>query len=114
MAGLQDFYTSKFPLLLKYVKVFGVLFKERLPDLHSHFNDINFPDLLWVHKWFQTLFLYSFPFSFCIRVWDNILADGTKFMFKAALALVKLAKDDLLKLDFTGINDFFKALSEDK
>ena len=87
-----------------------MLFKEHLPELHKHFEEMNFPELLWIHKWFQTVFLYSFPFCLCIRIWDNILADGTKFLFQAALAIVKLAKDDLLKLDFSGINDYLKAM----
>lgn len=65
-----------------------------MPELHSHFEDI--PDLLWINKWFQTCFLYSFPLGLCIRIWDNILADGTKFFFKVALAILRLVEGDLL------------------
>ena len=85
-----------------------------LPELYSHFQDMNFPDLLWVHKWFQTVFLYSFPFKFCIRVWDCLLADGTKFLLQVSLALVSLASDELLALDFGGINEYFKGIQEDE
>ena len=84
-----------------------------LPKLYSHFQDLNFPDLLWIHKWFQTIFLYSFPFKFCIRVWDCLLADGTKFLFQISLAILFLAAEELLELDFGGINDYFKALQDD-
>ena len=66
------------------------------------------PDALWLNKWFLTLFLYSFPLGLCIRIWDNILADGSKFIFKVSLAILKLTEADLLKLDFNGINDYFK------
>ena len=69
------------------------------------------PDALWLNKWFLTLFLYTFPLGLCIRIWDNILADGTKFIFKVALAILKLTEKDLLKLDFNGINDYFKSLN---
>lgn len=44
----------------------------------------------------------------CIRIWDNILADGTKFFFKVALAILRLVKDDLMTLEMTDINEFFK------
>ena len=77
-----------------------------MPELHSHFDDI--PDLLWINKWFQTCFLYSFPLGLCIRIWDNILADGTKFFFKVALAILRLVESDLLQLEMTDINEFFK------
>ena len=77
-----------------------------MPELHSHFDDI--PDLLWINKWFQTCFLYSFPLGLCIRIWDNILADGTKFFFKVALAILRLVEGDLLQLEMTDINEFFK------
>ena len=77
-----------------------------MPELHSHFDDI--PDLLWINKWFQTCFLYSFPLGLCIRIWDNILADGTKFFFKVALAILHLVQSDLLQLQMTDINEFFK------
>ena len=71
---------------------------------------MDYPDLLWVHKWFQTIFIYNFPYKFCIRVLDCLLADGTKFLFQAALAIVDLAYNELIELDFGGIHDYFKGI----
>jgi hypothetical protein len=47
-------------------------------------------------KWLSTLFLYSFPFGFCIRAWDCYLADGRDFIFRLALAICKLYEKELL------------------
>ena len=109
MCGLNGFFTDGFPTLLRYVKVLHELMDIYMPDLHAHFQDL--PDLLWITKWFQTCFLYSFPLGLCIRIWDNILADGTKFFFKATLAILKLVEHELMKLDFSAINDYFKAFN---
>ena len=112
MGGLNGFFSDGFPTLLKYVRVFHVLFEQHMPELHSHLGDL--PDLLWINKWFQTIFLYSFPLGLCIRIWDNILADGTKFFFKAALAILRLVESELLVLDFSEINEYFKSFNDTK
>ena len=90
MCGLNGFFSEDFPMLIRYVKVFHVLMQREMPDLHDHLEAL--PDALWINKWFQTCFLYSFPLGLCLRIWDNILADGTKFFFKVTLAILKLVK----------------------
>jgi len=51
MAGIHGLYSNGFPLLIKLLKIFNVLFKEFLPDLHAHFYEESIPDLLWINKW---------------------------------------------------------------
>ena len=51
-AGLAGFFSDKFPLLLKYVEAFKIIFEEYFPELHAHFEEENIPDLLWINKWF--------------------------------------------------------------
>lgn len=61
----------------------------------------------------MTCFLYSFPLGLCIRLWDNILAFGTRFIFNISLSILSLLKDQLIELDFGDINEFFKSLKDD-
>lgn len=75
--------------------------------------DEGLPDLLWITKWFQSCFLYSFPIGLCIRIWDNILAYGTRFIFSAALAILKLVENNLMGLSMGDINDFFKEIKDE-
>ena len=42
-----------------------------------------------------------------------MLADGTKVIFQVSLAILALAAEELLELDFGGINEYFKAMQED-
>ena len=107
MGGLNGFFSDGFPTLLKYMSVFHVLFEEYMPELHAHLEVL--PDMMWINKWFQTCFLYSFPLGLCIRIWDNILADGTKFFFKAALAILRLIESEIIVLEMSEINEYFKS-----
>lgn len=61
----------------------------------------------------MTCFLYSFPLGLCIRIWDNILAFGTRFIFNISLSILSLLKEKLMMLDFGDINEFFKSLKDD-
>lgn len=89
-----------------------MLFKEMLPNLHQHFENEMLPELLWITKWFQSCFLYSFPPGLCLRIWDCMLAFGTRFLISAALAILKLLENQLLQLTLGEINDLFKELKE--
>lgn len=113
MAGLHGFFSQGFPMLLKSLSVFSELFEEFLPELFNHFRDEGIPDLLWIHKWFQSIFLYSFPLGLCIRIWDNIWASGTRFIFQASIAILKLIQTDLISLGFAEINERLKKLKDD-
>lgn len=112
--GLKGFYKKDFPLLQLYFYQFEIIFQEQLPDLYNHFQEMGIPNLLWLQKWFQSLFLYSFPLGLCIRIWDNIIVHGTRYIFKVTVAILKLIEEDLLRLDMQGINDYFRSFKDDE
>ena len=112
--GLQGFYAENFPLLTQYQNVFNELFEDYIPDLYNHFKNEGFPESMWLSKWFMSCFLYSFPFGLCIRIWDNLMAHGTQFIFNVGIAILFLLKDKILALEDLGdINEYFKLLRED-
>ena len=59
-------------------------------------------------QWFMTLFSQKFPFSVVLRIWDIFLAEGLKIIFRVAVALVQLAREELCQLDFVGILTYFR------
>jgi hypothetical protein len=69
---------------------------------------------LWLQKWFQSLFLYSFPLGLCIRIWDNIFVYGTRYLFQVSIAILRLIQNDLVQMDLSGINDYLKSFKDDE
>lgn len=100
-------------MLHQYLAVFNELFAEILPKLHEHFLNESFPTEMWLIKWFQSCFLYSFPFDLCIRAWDNILAYGTRFLFNMTLAILKSVETQLLELDMAEICEYMKLMKQE-
>ena len=70
-----------------------------LPKLQEHFMNEGMPDSLWLQKWFQSLFLYSMPFGLVLRIWDNLFAYGSRYLFQVAIAILTLLEDTLLERD---------------
>jgi len=91
--GLCGFFEEGFPLLMQYLSIFKELFNEQIPDLSRHFDNEGLPDQLWIQKWFMSCFLYSLPLGLCIRIWDNLMAYGTRFLFNVSLSILFLLKD---------------------
>jgi len=50
----------------------------------------------------------------CVRIWDNIFAHGTVYIFKVAIAILKLIEPEIIKLDLSKINDVFKSFKDDE
>ena len=109
--GIDGFYQENFPLLLSYIYIFNKLFEDHLPDLQDHFETCQIPDLYWLQNWYSSLFLYSFPAGYVIRIWDNLMAFGFPFLHSFTLGLLKTIQKDLLLLDMEGIGAYFKKLN---
>ena len=112
--GLASMYEEGFPLYMQYVQVFNELFEEYIPDLYDNFQMEGIPNEMWLQKWFMSCFTINFPMGLCVRIWDNLMAHGTKFILNVSLALLYLMKDELITLDMGGINEYFKKLKDDE
>lgn len=49
----------------------------------------------------------------CIRIWDNILVHGTRYLFRVTIAILKLVESHLYTEDISGVNDFFKSFKDE-
>ncbi|KAG8230075.1 hypothetical protein J437_LFUL009194 [Ladona fulva] len=79
------------------------LVQESLPDLHVHFQSQSFHTSMYASSWFLTLFTTALPLPVAWRIMDVFLAEGMEIIFKTALALLTIGKDDLLCLDMEGM-----------
>ncbi|XP_045439152.1 rab GTPase-activating protein 1-like isoform X1 [Pipistrellus kuhlii] len=106
--GLRDLYKNNFEdLHCKFYQLERLL-QEQLPDLHSHFCDLNLEAHMYASQWFLTLFTAKFPLCMVFHIIDLLLCERLNIIFHVALALLKTSKEDLLQADFEGALKFFR------
>ncbi|ETE65141.1 putative G-protein coupled receptor 21 [Ophiophagus hannah] len=93
-------------VLLRITSVFYILWlpyivyfllessSEYIPDLYSHFLDINLEAHMYASQWFLTLFTAKFPLYMVFHIIDLLLCETTR--------------EDLLLTDFEGALKFFR------
>ncbi|XP_072555672.1 rab GTPase-activating protein 1-like isoform X2 [Paramormyrops kingsleyae] len=106
--GLRDLYKNNFEdLHCKFYQLERLL-QEQLPDLWSHFQELNLEAHMYASQWFLTLFTAKFPLCMVFHITDLLLCEGLNIIFNVALALLKTSKEDLLQADFEGALKFFR------
>nr|XP_014123108.1 TBC1 domain family member 2B [Zonotrichia albicollis] len=94
----RDYYTKT--LLGSQVdqRVFKDLLSEKLPRLHSHFEQYKVDYTLITFNWFLVVFVDSVVSDILFKIWDSFLYEGPKVIFRFALALFKYKEEEILKL----------------
>uniref|UniRef100_A0A673YHR1 RAB GTPase activating protein 1 like n=1 Tax=Salmo trutta TaxID=8032 RepID=A0A673YHR1_SALTR len=106
--GLRELYKKNFEdLHCKFYQLERLL-QEQLPDLWSHFQELNLEAHMYASQWFLTLFTAKFPLCMVFHITDLLLCEGLNIIFNVALALLKTSKEDLLQADFEGALKFFR------
>ncbi|XP_049612816.1 TBC1 domain family member 2A [Syngnathus scovelli] len=94
----QDYYTKNLLAAQADQHVLKDFLVEKLPRLAAHF-DLHGTDVSLVSfNWFLVVFVESLPSDILLPLWDAFLYEGTKVMFRYALALFKYKEDDILKI----------------
>jgi hypothetical protein len=76
---------------------------EQLPVLAAHFAAQGFATSMYASSWFLTIFTTTLSLGVSSRVMDLFLMDGLEVVFRLALALLHLARPQLLQLDMEGM-----------
>ena len=80
------------------LKTLGALIVKKLPRLHAHMEAHFCSDpSLFATDWFLTLMCKNLPAETAARVWDCILSEGVKVMYRASLAMLKMFETRMLK-----------------
>ncbi|XP_043469152.1 ecotropic viral integration site 5 ortholog isoform X1 [Leptopilina heterotoma] len=77
-------------------------------ELHAHFTAQGFHTSMYASSWFLTLFTTTLSLPLACRIFDVFLSEGMEIIFKVALAMLHLGKEDLLSLDMEGMLKFFQ------
>uniref|UniRef100_G3NYV5 RAB GTPase activating protein 1 like n=1 Tax=Gasterosteus aculeatus aculeatus TaxID=481459 RepID=G3NYV5_GASAC len=105
---LRDLYKNNFEDLHCKFYQLERLMQDQLPDLWSHFHELNLEAHMYASQWFLTLFTAKFPLCMVFHITDLLLCEGLSIIFNVALALLKTSKEDLLQADFEGALKFFR------
>ena len=84
------------------------LVQEHIPDLYVHFQSQAIHTNLYASSWFLTLFTTSLPLQLSCRVMDCFLSEGMEVIFRLALALLSLGREELLLQDMEGVLKYFQ------
>ena len=95
---MRGLYLDGLPLLHCRYYQFNQLLNKFMPKVYEHIDSFKIMPALYASKWFITIFCYEFPFDFVYRIWDVYLHEGIKFVFRIALALVKVNEAQILKI----------------
>ncbi|EEB19620.1 GTPase-activating protein GYP5, putative [Pediculus humanus corporis] len=79
------------------------LIQELIPDIHVHFQSQSFHTSMYASSWFLTLFTTALSLPMACRIMDVFLLEGMEVIFKVALSLLTLGKEELLSLDMEGM-----------
>ncbi|CAM8987393.1 unnamed protein product [Rhodiola kirilowii] len=112
-APMEGLYQVGLPLVQQYLFQFESLVKEYMPKLGEHFSQEMINPTMYCSQWFITVFSYSFPFHFTLRIWDVFLNEGVKIVFKVGLALLKSRHDELVKCPFEKLLHALRNFPED-
>uniref|UniRef100_A0A8C4NI63 Rab-GAP TBC domain-containing protein n=1 Tax=Eptatretus burgeri TaxID=7764 RepID=A0A8C4NI63_EPTBU len=83
-------------------RVLKDLVLEKLPRLTSHFEHHHVDLSLITFNWFLVLFVDCVLPDLLFRIWDACLYEGSKVIFRYALAFFKYKEEDILKLENQG------------
>ncbi|XP_077388408.1 TBC1 domain family member 2A isoform X2 [Festucalex cinctus] len=95
----QDYYTKNLLAAQADQHVLKDFLVEKLPRLAAHFDLYAIDVSLVTFNWFLVVFVESLPSDILLPLWDAFLYEGTKVMFRYALALFKYKEDDILKIN---------------
>ncbi|KFV55795.1 TBC1 domain family member 2A, partial [Tyto alba] len=93
-----DYYSDTLITSQVDQRVFKDFLSEKLPRLMAHFEQYHIDVSLITFNWFLVAFVDSLVSDILLRVWDAFLYEGTKVIFRYALAIFKYNEEEILRI----------------
>ncbi|KAF9921844.1 hypothetical protein FBU30_008095 [Linnemannia zychae] len=78
---------------------FSALLSEHLPMLHAHLSFHSIHAAMYASQWFLSLFAYTYPLPFVLRVYDVVFTEGApETIMRVAVAFLKKNEEKLMQL----------------
>lgn len=81
-----------------------------LPRIERHFEKEHIHLTMYATQWLLTQYTSSFKFDLVFRVWDSLLGEGWKIVYRIMLALLQKHQSQLTKMTFEEILTFFREM----
>ncbi|XP_058456005.1 TBC1 domain family member 1 isoform X2 [Malaya genurostris] len=87
------------------------LLKDHIPELYDWFDQHDISPTLYAAPWILTVFSSHFPLGFVARVFDLLFLESFDVIFRCAIALLDVHKEQLLQRDnFEDIMNYLKTV----
>jgi len=109
-----EYYTIDMIGLKTDQEVLGKLIELKIPAVHDHLKSENITWMLISAKWFLCIYADVLPIETVLRIWDCLFSEGDKIIFRVALTMIMLYKDQILECEsFPEIVTYCKKIPED-
>eukprot|EP00053_Salpingoeca_punica_P018262 m.178543 g.178543 ORF g.178543 m.178543 type:complete len:1507 (+) comp17396_c0_seq1:283-4803(+) len=106
--GVREMFKPGFEALqLKFYQL-ERLIEEQLPDVYTHFKEQRVEVHMFASQWFLTLFAAKFALPVAYRIMDLVLCEGAIVLFYIAMGLLRLARKDIIRLEFEELLHYFR------
>jgi TBC1 domain family member 6 len=108
-----DYHSKTMFGLQRDIYVISELVKLQEPIINEKVLELGLPWAVILTKWLICCFAEVLPVETVLRIWDVMFAEGYKIIFRTALAMIYLLKDEILKTnDITDLAELFRNMSQ--
>ena len=93
-----DYFTDSMIGLHTDLNVLNSLLSTHLPRLHAHLQAMRVDIRPIAFPWFLSLFIKTLPIESVLRVWDCLVCEGSKLLFRTALGLLSIHEDRIVRV----------------
>ncbi|CAG8681576.1 6194_t:CDS:2, partial [Dentiscutata heterogama] len=93
---MGGYFAPDLPQIKVDSRIFDLLLYEHDPKLAQHFRNESVDPILYIPKWFLTIFTMVLPWASVLRVWDVFYFEGVKLFFRIGLAILNCTRDYIL------------------
>ncbi|XP_071135491.1 TBC1 domain family member 2B-like isoform X1 [Mytilus edulis] len=109
----RDYYSKTLLAAQVDQRVLKDLLHDKLPRLYNHFEQLDVDISLFTFNWFLTIFIDNIPTGTFLRIWDSFLYEGSKVLFRFAVAFFKSVEEDILeKTTALQLNHFMRVMGD--
>lgn len=104
---LREFYLPNLLGIRRSFFIFEKALTKLMPRLANHLAKENFFVAIYASRWFGSL-CFDLPIEVTLRIWDALLYQGPKILFRTGLAVLSICKRRLLSSKFEDLPEIIK------